>query len=270
MDDQRREEIGPNDGIGDAPDEGDSADIQELLDLGYDQLDGFVVWAEEVLRVGTRIAQQDCFNAELLIDYLANHQRKGISSIDEFDLRWFMFSHYIRKAQADPETEQRLPDSLERFFQFLRTEQAGLTPSWLQSVLDDSSFYQQRRLAYHELDQLDEQEWEERFQEWCRELEDDLDLRSLWLPRDLGDNLRWSAVMGWREATLQTEANRDWQQERERLLSDGLDFDNVRELLTIQFQVWLDTPQQRLEDLTPREVILAERADRIPIDEELN
>jgi hypothetical protein len=250
-------------------DDGDdeSSEIQALLDLGYDQLDGFVMWEEETLQIGTRVAQQDAFNAEQLIDYLANHQHKGISEIDEYDLRWFMFSHYIRKAQADPETEERLPASLERFFAYLKTEHAELEPSWLPSVLEDRVFYQQRRNAYHELDQADEAEWEEGFQDWCLELEDDLDLRCLWLPRDMGDGMEWSIVMGWREATLQAEANREWQSGRERLLGHGNDYDSAREQLAAAYRIWLDTPQARLEEQSPREVILTERAERSSAEE---
>ena len=119
-------------------------DIQELLDLGYDQLDGFRVWVDERLEMGSRIAEQDCFNAEFLIDYLANHQRKGVADINEFELRWFMFSHYIRKAMADEETELRMPDSLQRFFGFLRSEHQELVPEWVGSVLDDVSFLCQK------------------------------------------------------------------------------------------------------------------------------
>jgi hypothetical protein len=250
-------------------DEGEEgADIQALLDLGYEQLDGFVQWEEEALALGTRIPQQDAYNAEQLIDYLANHQHKGVSEIDEFDLRWFLFSHYIRKAQADPETEERLPDSLTRFFGYLKTQHSELEPSWLQGVLDDRGYYLQRRHAYHELDQADEQEWEIGFQEWCRDLEDDLDTRCLWLPRDMGEGMEWSPVMGWREATLQAEANREWQTGRDRLLRQGLNYDVARDQLAASYYIWLDTPQKRLGDLSPREVILAERADRSEDEEE--
>ena len=45
-------------------------DIQELLDTGYEQLDGFVNWLEENMHMDARTAQQDCLNAESLLDYL--------------------------------------------------------------------------------------------------------------------------------------------------------------------------------------------------------
>lgn len=249
-------------GLAHSAEEDDSAGIQAMLDLGYEQLDGFLVWLEEKAGIGTRVAQQDCFNAECLIDYLANHQRKTIASCGEFDLRWFLFSHYIRKAMADSETEERLPESLERFFAYLEREQHDLLPSWLPGVLDDSAFYLRRRQAYHALDADDERAWEKGFRAWSEELEDDLDARALWLPREMGEGMTWGDVMGWREATLYDEANRQWQEERGELLRQGLDVETIRDHLTTAYRVWLDTPDQRLDDLTPREVIVTERQER--------
>ncbi len=237
-------------------------DIQAMLDLGYEQLDGFLVWLEEKAGIGTRVAQQDCFNAECLIDYLANHQHKTVAECDEFDLRWFMFSHYIRKAMADPETEERLPASLERFFAYLEYEHHETFPSWLRGVLEDSAFFQRRRQAFQSLDANDERAWEQGFRAWSAELEDDLDARALWLPREMGEGMQWGDVMGWREATLYEEANRQWQRERRELLGEGLDVETARDYLTSSYRVWLDTPDQRLDDMTPREVIVIERQER--------
>jgi hypothetical protein len=242
--------------------EEDDPDIQALLDIGYDQLDAFVSWLEESLGLDTRTAQQDCFNAEALIDYLANHQRRAAADIDEFDLRWFLFNHYIRKAQADAETEERLPDSLRRFYLYLAQVHHYTLPAWMQTTLDEEPFYLARRAAYVALDAGDEREWEEGFRVWCEELEEDLDTRCLWLPRDLGDGLVWGDLMGWREATLQEEANRLWQKERQALVENGLDFESLPARLLDAYYFWLSTPQDRLDGQTPREVILSERQDR--------
>lgn len=243
-------------------------DIQAILETGYDQLDGFRVWVDERLEMGARIAEQDCFNAEFLIDYLANHQRKGIASINEFELRWFMFSHYIRKAMADEETETRLAESLQRFFGYLRAEHLEAVPEWVSGVMDDVEFYANRRQQYAALDSMDERAWEREFRLWCDELEEDLDTRCLWLPRDIGDGIAWSDVMGWREATLHAQANAEWQREREQLLRQGLDFETLRDYLMDTYLGWLDTPQGRLEEQSPREIILAERMEREELGEE--
>jgi hypothetical protein len=260
-DDILREEMAEPD------DEGEDAEIQDLLDVGYEQLDGFVSWLEERLGVDSRTAQQDCFNAESLIDYLANHQHKTAADVNEFELRWFVFSHYIRKAMADPVTEERLPDSLHRFYEYLRSEHGVQVSPWLYDVLDDRNYYQARRKHFAALNSEDEREWQEGFSAWSRELEEDLDARSLWLPRDLGDGMVWVDPMGWREATLYAEANRQWQNERAHLLEEGLDFESVRDRLYAAYLIWLDAPQDKLDNLTPREVIFDERQERAETEE---
>lgn len=243
-------------------------DIEGLLELGYEQLDGFRAWVEDRLEMGSRIAEQDCFNAEFLLDYLANSQRKAISDINEYELRWFLFSYYIRKAMADEETETRLLESMERFFDYLRREHSELVPGWVAGVLDETSYYHLRRREYSLLNAEDEREWQTGFREWCTELEDDLDARILWLPREIGDGMRWGDVMGWREATLYAEATMQWQREREILLGQGYDGEAVRARLLDTFLAWVDTPQSRLEDQSPFEVIQLERLEQVEENED--
>ena len=88
--------------------------------------------------------------------------------------------------------------------------------------LEDETFYLKRLRAFADLDNENEADWKENFRDWCAELEEDLDLRSLWLPHDMGEGMEWGDRMGWREATLHEEANAQWQQEREEFLSTGL------------------------------------------------
>ncbi len=244
------------------PEERDDPEIVAILDSSYAQLDGFVAWLEDALGLDTRTAQQDCFNAETLIDYLANQQHKSVLDMNEFDLRWFLFSHYIRKAMADAETEERLPDSLRRFFAYLASTQGYDTPAWVNSALDERAFYLARRNAYGKLNTRYERKWQAGYRAWCAELEDHLDARGLWLPRELGEGMVWGELMGWREATLRDEANRLWQEEREALLREGLDYETARQRLIDSYHLWLDTPQMRLEGATPRELILEERRER--------
>ena len=121
-----------------------------------------------------------------------------------------------------------------------------------------SVFYVRRRQEYATLDGQDERVWEAGFREWCLELEDDLDTRCLWLPRDIGDGMVWSDVMRWREATLYAEANENWQRERVNLLRQGYDYETARIHLSDDYYSWLDTPQSRLDEQSPREVIAVE------------
>lgn len=255
------EENRQNGHVGDG-DTAEGPDIQELLDLGYAQLDGFVNWLERQLEMDTRTAQQDCFNAESFVDYLANHQRKSAVYANEFDLRWFVFSHSIRKSIADRETQERLPDSLLHFFHYLHAQYGMTLSDWISATLEDNLFFVQRLRALHELASGDEAEWKAGFRDWCEELEDDLDMRCLWLPDDMGEGMVWGEQMGWREATLRDDANGLWQRERDERLADGPSFDAMRERLVASYIIWLDTPQSRLEGASPRQTIRGERAEQ--------
>lgn len=252
---------------GQAEDAEQGAAITDLLNAGYDLLDGFVNWLEQRLGLDIRTAQQDCFNAESLIDYLANYHYTAVADINEFELRWFVFSHYIRKAMADLETEERLLDSLNRFFGYLHAEHAFVVQDWVETTLDDKAFYTKRCLEYRALNSKDEQEWEKGYRDWSMELEQDLDSRCLWMPRDLQNGFSFQDRMGWREATLCSEANQLWQEERSELLRQGLDYETIHERLRISLLEWLDTPQDRLEGQTPGEVIQKEREEH-PIEAE--
>ncbi len=246
----------------------DRPGISEILEAGYEMLDRFVHWLEADVRLDTRAAQQDCFNAECLLDYMANQHRSAIANLNEFQLRWFYFSYYIRKANGDDETETRLPESLVRLFEFLRAEEGYQAPGWLASVLNEASRYFDRRREYRDLDPENESVWLAGFRDWCAELEDHLDARSLWLPRDCGDGLYWGDRMGWREAGLHEEATRLWQEERELMLAEGLDLEAIRDRLAGSFQIWMDTPMTRLDGSTPRDIILLERSEAVADAEE--
>ncbi len=237
-------------------------DIQGLLDTGYTQLDGFVEWLERMLEMDTRTAQQDCFNAESFVDFLANNQRKSALDASEYDLRWFVFSHYIRKSIADRETQLRLPGSLLRFFQYLHAAFKMDHADWIAATLEDQQFFEQRLHDLQSLAGEDEAVWKSGFRDWCEEIEQDLDMRCLWLPNDMGEGMEWGEQMGWREATLRDDANRLWQSEREALLTEGLSFDAMRDHLVVSNLFWLDTPQKRLEDFSPRQTIRGERAEQ--------
>ncbi|MBC7526495.1 MAG: hypothetical protein H7308_03000 [Chthonomonadaceae bacterium] len=235
---------------------------QEILDKGYELLDGFTEWLDFALKVETRAAQQDCFNAESYVDYLANFAQLSVFEATEYDLRWFVFSYYIRKSLGDEPTELRLLDSLRRFIEYLRAEHGYTVPEHIYATLEDHAFYVRRRAEYHALNPDDERTWADGFENWCSEMETDLDTRCLWLPSDLGEGERWGDTQGWREAALYREAQRLWLKEREELLGFGQDFDSMREELYIIYMDWLDQPQEKLEDDTPRNVIMAERTER--------
>ncbi len=236
-----------------------SSRITAILDSGFELLQAHSNYLLNDIHLLKHVITQDYDNIDFLIDYLANHHSKSVLEINEYELRWFIFSYYIRKSTLGSDTEERLFSSLDRFFTFL-TRNYGFQPAdWLQGVLDEENYYQARRGAYRSLNEEDERLWKEGFQHWCEELNSDLDARSLLVPNELGDGITWSDAMGWREATLRNEAVNLWQSEREQLLGAGAIAETIREQLVIVYLEWVDTPQDRLDGQSPAEVILAER-----------
>ncbi len=239
----------------------EETDIQEILDAGYDLLGEFQIWIEKSLKIDSDTSQQDLYNVESLMEYLAYRGRRSLQKVDEFHLRWFVFSHYIRHSNAGKETEEHMPESLKRLYYFLQNAKGMFLPDWIEATLEDQSFYIHRRTAFREMNGEDEAQWIEEYRTWSEEMDSDLDSRCLLLPREITENILWGDKMGWREATLFEEANNLWQKERTELLLDGLDFESIRYDITSSYELWLSTPQIRLDDATPIEMILQERAE---------
>ncbi len=236
--------------------------ISSLIDEGYNLLDDFIRWLEEELGATARLVQQDSFNGELLMEFLAHSHSKGFGEINEYELRWFIYSHAIRKSIADDNTQQRLPVSLINLFHFIQVKKELQIEPWLTTILQDGEAYQNRLQSYTSLSAEDEQKWQEGFAEWCAELDSDLEMRCLAIPADLGQGMYWRDEMGWREATLREEANRIWQQERLELLGSGADFEEALRQLQTSYYIWTDMPQDKLDGFTPSQIIMEEREAR--------
>ena len=97
----------------------DGRDISSLLEQAYDLLDGFQQWCRKVCKLDERIIAQDCSNVDAFLDYLANYHQKRYSETNEFEVRWFLFSHIVRKSPEDPEAAERVLSSLRRFISYL-------------------------------------------------------------------------------------------------------------------------------------------------------
>lgn len=235
-------------------------EIESLLEKGMEQLDGFMLWLEK-RRSDIRELNQDCFNAESLLDFLANYHHKTVFTMNEYEFHWFIYSHYIRKSISERETQERLPESLALYFQYLQEQHQYQIPDWVQDVLRDRSEYFARMRKYASFADEDEEEWKLKFEEWCNDLELDLDARCLWVPKEMGQGMTWNNLQGWREATLFREATNLWMTEREKLMAHGYSYESTRDTLGSAYLIWLDTPQERLDNRSPREVILEERAE---------
>jgi hypothetical protein len=247
--------------------EAERADVQDLMDTWYDTLSGFSAWLKEALELDETTIRQNCYHAELFLDYVIEAESKPITAINEFDLRWFFYYHAIRKMKGE-DSERYLPDSLRRYIEFLRVERDFEVEDWLYDVLDAREIYEERWKEYNKLQGGDQTDWLAGYRQWVGELEDDLDSRCLLLPREVGDDLTWAEEMGWREGTFRRRAQRLWIISRNLLIEQGYSVNEMRDPLMHSYLYWLDTPQSVLEGLSPKEVILQERRERLEEAEE--
>jgi len=204
-------------------------------------------------------------NVEAFLDYLSTVAQIAAFNLNEFDLRWFLFHYYIRHDSAYMEEEARhiLPASLALFFQFLKEEAGWEIPHWTLEALQNQAWFETRLVDYQKLSTLDIESAELAYSRWNQELLEDLDNRLLLLPKVLVEGILWNEPAGWREAALYRQALRLWLKLRQELLTDpNLEESDIREILLSAYASWARTPQERLENQSPIEVILAERDER--------
>lgn len=130
------------------------------------EIDRFEGWLQEKCGMRVREAQAHAFNASCLADYLISYEDKALEGIDEAALKWFLYSHYLRKVVAPDEVELLLPRSITLFYQYLQSWGKMEDVTWIQAVCADEARYLDRRQRYLELDLDDDQAWSA----WINEL----------------------------------------------------------------------------------------------------
>ncbi len=239
----------------------ETADTQDLLDSGYDELGRYAQWLDTHTSTDNRTSERYNYVLEALIDYLANYPKTDFRSMLEYDLTWFCYFYYIRQSTPDAAIQEALLPALSSFTSWMKYEYEWLAPSWLAPIVDDETLYNRRLANYRTLENLSESDWADAFEAWCNELNDYLDSRCMLVPREIGNGIVWGGTMGWREKALYDHCARRWQHERESRLRAGAGYEEIRQTLLNSYTSWLETPQERLDMASPREVIMLERID---------
>ncbi|CCW34268.1 hypothetical protein CWRG_00715 [Chthonomonas calidirosea] len=237
-------------------------DVIEQNDL---VLEAFLNWMTDLTDHTSTQVTWHYANVEAFLEYLSTVAQTTVFNLNEFDLRWFLFHYYIRhdSSYVEEAAAHILPASLGLFFQFLDEERGWKTPQWILDALRNQAWFEKRLIDYRKLSALDLEAAELAYVRWNQELLEDLDNRLLLLPKELVEGVLWNEPAGWREAALYRQASRLWLRLREELLADAtLSESDVREALLSAYTNWVRTPQERLENQSPIEVILAERDER--------
>ncbi len=248
--------------------EQETADTQKLLDAGYDELDRYSRWIETHRKTDNRTAERYSYVLESLVDYLANYRKTDFRSMSEYDVTWFSYFYFIRQSTPDAAMHEALIAALSSFTEWMKYEYEWVAPSWLNALNADATMYNRRLASYRSLENMSESDWTEAFEIWCAELNDYLDSRCMLVPTEIANGIGWGGTMGWREKALYDHCARRWQHERDKRVNGGAGYEEVRRSLLGSYASWLETPQERLDMASPRDVIMLERMDNDTTEDE--
>lgn len=237
-------------------------DIEEILFDLYSNLPEFEIWLDEKQKLSKIIIGCHLQNAEEYFDYIANEHQILFHHSTEFIVKWFVYSEYLRTTDTSEQEREILLSSLNLLNSFFKLKGKGIEDDWFIRVIEDDEYYQLRLTTYGSMEKLNEQEWKNAFDIWCVELNEMLDSKCLMVPNYIGDGMTWGNTMGWREKTLMDEANRMWQYFRTELIGQGMSFEEMRPKLEGAFTRWLAEPQEKLDGLSPSQMIGLERMER--------
>jgi len=143
----------------------------------------FAHWLVEEKGLSPEEADGYGFNAYTLADYLIRGEGLTPETVDERALKWFLYSHYIRKCMAPEETELALPRSIGLFYEYLQALGRMDDIGWIQAICADEDKYLARRAGYRSLNVEEDAAFQRGFERWINELRQEI------LPAGVPDEL---------------------------------------------------------------------------------
>ncbi|MDH7485097.1 MAG: hypothetical protein QHJ81_02340 [Anaerolineae bacterium] len=134
----------------------------------------FAQWLVKEKRLSPEEASNHGFNAHVLADYLICYEGLTLETVSEQALKWFLYSHYIRKVMAPRETELALPRSIGLLYEYLHVLGRVSDLGWIQALCADEQRYRARWQGYQDLDVEDEEAFRRGFGKWINELRQEI------------------------------------------------------------------------------------------------
>lgn len=242
---------------------------EPLARLDLDQLDDetqremdvvgrFDEWCRTTATVAE--AGRDAANAEMFVNFLAQHHGVPLRAVTEYDLRVFLHDWVHRKVVMSNEDAAGVPASIGRFFEYL-AEREGIVCPWAAPLIGDSASYRYRRASFP-----GGFWWDPGVEEWRAQLGSSLIARALVPETSDPDGVGGGATMGVTEAALEAELQRLWLLWRDELIRSGLtERHAVVEALLGRQASWERTPNAIAHGATPRTAVANERSRRRPL-----
>ena len=200
-----------------------------------------------------RIARDEGF-AWLFTDIVHGIFGIALCAVTEYDLRVFLYDLFIRKSMARKSDVLAVRASLGRFFGHL-ADQEGVRYPWARAILRDKQAFEIRYEEFPGGTTLDDAT-----RHWMSELYADLEERAMMPSLALAGGGEWSGDMGFIEASLLSELQREFLIWRDEIIRSGINSPaDVRAALAKQQETWETKPLARLKGRSPSAAIKAER-----------
>ncbi len=201
-------------------------------------------------------------NAELLIDFLGDHQGYPLRAVTEYDLRVFLYDWYPRKVRSGKTGARSLLVSLTRFFEYL-AEFENIECPWALPILRDVDAFMERWESFP-----GGPWWDTDTDDWQSDLYANLSARALLceMGGDGDGEVDWGGAgggMGMVELELARALQRQWLLWREEeVLRGTTDPELARAAIIPRQREWERTPNALVDGATPAEAVARERAER--------
>jgi hypothetical protein len=198
-------------------------------------------------------ATHDEQDADFFVQLMHGEQGVRLPAVTELDLRTFLYDLLPRKSMTTKEHGNAIRASLERFFDYLAASEELCYP-WATAILRDDPAFEER------WESCPGRQRNDALGAWMAELYEDLDARVMLPANQLAGVGEWGETMGVEESQLYTTLGREWLRWRDAEIALGNR--TPKELwdrLTARQAEWEQTPQARLGDRPPSEVIVRER-----------
>lgn len=230
-------------------------DMDEFAEQQMVIAEEFRFWLEEKGLKENKVRQYS-LNVELFLKFLTYYQVIPVAAVHEYDLRFFLYEWYPRKAlESDRRRAKTLLTSLKKFFQFL-LEEEEISCTWSGPILADRAIFIKRweSCPFNFMADQTTETWEQ-------EGYADLDARQFHPDGNMGITSEWGeAGMGVEEEELHSELHRRWLIWRDELILSGIAHPGeLRAELVERQRVWEQTPHPNYQHRPPIDVIEDER-----------
>ena len=202
---------------------------EDILAVALESVTRFESWLtakSNPARLAASTAHKHGRFAESFMTFLSLTQRTPIITVNEYDLRIFLYDWFPRHAGMSEISAASVLNSLRLFFAFL-AEDVNTECPWADAILSDRATYGERWRSLP-----DGSFWSDAVQKWQATVYHDLDARVMVHDMGQGGGIKWGSSMGVMEGRFDHLLQRLWLKWRDEIIEAGIrDPERVRAAL---------------------------------------